>query len=97
MPPVMMTAVMPSATMATNAKLRVTLKRFCGVAKVSVTQLSTTQAMTAATNTQKVWRDSSQVTRAVGLTIDGVVQRRGHLSGLLVVRVAPVMPFRSPP
>ena len=36
MPPEMMTTVMPSAMMPTKAKLRVTLKRFCGVAKVSV-------------------------------------------------------------
>ena len=35
MPPVMMTAVMPSAAMATKAKLRVTLKRFWPVRNVS--------------------------------------------------------------
>ena len=52
MPPEMMTTVMPSAMMPTKAKLRVTLKRFCGVAKVSVSTLSARQASSAATNTQ---------------------------------------------
>lgn len=36
MPPVTIAAIMPRATMATNVKLRVTLKRFCDVAKVGV-------------------------------------------------------------
>src|SRR5882672_2147907 len=54
MPPVMMTAVMPIAMMATNAKLRVTLNRFCWVAKTSLANESTVKAMTAATDTQKV-------------------------------------------
>ena len=62
MPPVMITAVMPSAAMAMNEKFRVTLKTFCRVANVSVTRLSATHAMTVATNTQKIWRESSQVT-----------------------------------
>jgi hypothetical protein len=48
----MITAVMPSAMMPTNAKLRVTLKRFFCVAKVSVATESSTTATTAATNTQ---------------------------------------------
>ena len=43
-PPVMMTAVMPIAMMATKAKLRVTLNRFCWVAKTSLASASTTNA-----------------------------------------------------
>ena len=54
MPPVMMTAVMPMAMMATKAKLRVTLNRFCCVAKTSLANDSTTNATTAATDTQNV-------------------------------------------
>src|SRR5215471_5199366 len=56
MPPVMMTAVMPSAMIATNAKLRVTLNRFCGVAKVSVMSVRMRHATAAVTSTQKDWR-----------------------------------------
>ena len=52
MPPEMITTVMPSAMMPTKAKLRVTLKRFCGVANVSVSTVSARQASSAATNTQ---------------------------------------------
>jgi hypothetical protein len=52
-PPVTITAIMPSATMATKAKLRVTLKRFCGVAKVEVTNESRTHATIVASTTQK--------------------------------------------
>ena len=61
MPPVMITVVTPSAAMAMNEKFRVTLKMFCFEAKVSVTRLNATQAMTAAMNTQNVWRESNQV------------------------------------
>jgi hypothetical protein len=58
----MMTAFMPCAAMPTKAKLRVTLNRFCYVENGSDLSVSARQAMTVATNTQKVWRDSSQVT-----------------------------------
>src|SRR5262245_56935847 len=51
-PPEIITAVIPWAIMPTNAKLRVTLKRFCWVAKVSVSSESAKQANTAATKTQ---------------------------------------------
>src|ERR1700748_1666766 len=61
MPPVMMTAVMPSATMPTNSKWRWTLNRFVRVANVSVASESAITATTAAINTQKVWRDKSHV------------------------------------
>ena len=54
MPPVMMTAVMPMAMMATKAKLRVTLNRFCCVANTSLENDSTTKATIAAMVTQKV-------------------------------------------
>ena len=54
MPPVTITAVMPSATIATKAKLRVTLKRFCGVAKVLVASDRTMQAMSVASTIQNV-------------------------------------------
>src|SRR5262245_5738942 len=63
MPPVMMTAVMPSAMMATNAKLRVTLNRFCGVAKVSVMRVRTRQNAAAATITQNAWRATIRAKR----------------------------------
>ena len=39
MPPVTITAVMPSPTMPTKAKLRVTLNRLLGVAKVVVSSI----------------------------------------------------------
>ena len=61
MPAVMMTAVIPSAMMPTKAKFRVTLNRLRSVAKVSVARVRATQASTAARNTQKVWRLSSQL------------------------------------
>ena len=51
-PPLTMTAVMPIAMMATKAKLRVTLNRFCWVAKTSLASARTTNAATAATETQ---------------------------------------------
>src|SRR5437868_1387681 len=60
MPPVMITAVMPTAMMATKAKLRVTLNRFCCVAKTSLASVSTAKATTAATDTQKVCWLTSQ-------------------------------------
>src|SRR6202012_4765614 len=41
--------------MATKAKLRVTLKRFCGVAKVEVTNESAMQATIVAATTQNTW------------------------------------------
>jgi hypothetical protein len=59
MPAVTMTAVIPSATMPTKAKLRVTLNRLRSVAKVSVATVRATQATTAARNTQKIWRLTS--------------------------------------
>src|SRR5262245_9648380 len=62
MPPVMITAVIPMATMATKAKLRVTLKRFCGVAKALVANDRTTAASRAAVSTQKAWRPSARLT-----------------------------------
>ena len=52
-PPVTITAIMPSATIATKAKLRVTLNRFCCVANVEVTNESRMQAMIVASTTQK--------------------------------------------
>src|SRR5687768_5428653 len=56
MPPVMITAVMPMAMMPTKAKLRVTLKRLPGVAKVLVKRLRAMQARNAAISTQNTWR-----------------------------------------
>ena len=67
MPPVMITAVMPMAMMATKAKLRVTLNRFCCVAKTSLAKDSTTKAITAATDTQKVCWLASQASHAAVL------------------------------
>src|SRR5579863_4209077 len=63
MPPVTITAIMPSATMATNAKLRVTLKMFCCVAKVDVTNESTMQPTIVASTTQNTWLASKPVQR----------------------------------
>ena len=60
MPPVMMTAVMPIAMIATNAKLRVTLNRFCCVANTSLATDIATNAITAATDTQNVCWPASQ-------------------------------------
>src|SRR4249920_3789487 len=60
-PPQMMTAVMPIAMIATNAKLRVTLNRFCWVAKTSLANDSTTNATTAAIDTQNVCWLTSQL------------------------------------
>ena len=60
MPPLTMTAVMPIAMIATNAKLRVTLNRFCCVANTSLANDSTTNATTAATDTQNVCWLASQ-------------------------------------
>src|SRR5262245_60379395 len=62
MPPVMITAVIPMATIATKAKLRVTLNRFCGVAKALVANDRTTAASRAAASTQKAWRPSIRPT-----------------------------------
>src|SRR3974390_2315198 len=54
MPPVAMTAVMPSAMMPMKAKFRVMLKKFSVLAKeAGCSQLMTTQMMTNATVTQK--------------------------------------------
>ena len=73
MPPVTMTAVMPIAMIATKAKLRVTLNRFCCVAKTSLANDSTTKATTAAIETQKVcWLASQREPVAVrAALIDG--------------------------
>jgi len=60
MPPVMITAVIPIATIATNAKLRVTLKRFWGVANDSVASDRTTAASKAAASTQNACRPSTR-------------------------------------
>ena len=63
MPPVMITAVMPSAMMPTKAKFRVTLNRFCWVAKTSLATDRTRKASTAANETQNVWRLTSQLSQ----------------------------------
>src|SRR5262245_23470162 len=63
MPPVTMTAVMPSAMIPTKAKLRVTLNRFCCVAKTSLDSDRTTKASAAATDTQNVGRLISQLSQ----------------------------------
>ena len=63
MPPLTMTAVMPIAMMATKAKLRVTLNRFCWVAKTSLASASTTNAATAATETQNTCWLTSQASQ----------------------------------
>src|SRR5262245_32839546 len=61
MPPVTITAVIPSAMIPTNAKFRVTLNRFCCVAKTSLATDRTRKASTAASDTQNVWRLRSQL------------------------------------
>src|SRR6185295_14088602 len=63
MPPLTITAVMPIAMMATNAKLRVTLNRFCWVANTSLVNAKTTNATTAATETQNVCWLTSQLSQ----------------------------------
>ena len=63
MPPVMMTAVIPSAMIATNAKLRVTLNRFCCVANTSLITDRMTKATNAAMETQNACRLTSQLSR----------------------------------
>src|SRR5262245_1512542 len=63
MPPVMITIVIPMATMATKAKFRVTLKRFCGVAKASVANDRITAASSAAASTQNACRLSTCASR----------------------------------
>src|SRR5215831_11235555 len=63
MPPVTMTAVMPSAMIPTKAKLRVTLNRFCCVAKTSLEIDRKTKASAAATDTQNVGRLISQLSQ----------------------------------
>src|SRR5262245_21146687 len=62
-PPVMITAVIPIATIATKAKLRVTLNRFCGVANDSVASDSTTAASSAAASTQNACSPSTRCSR----------------------------------
>ena len=62
MPPVMITAVIPMATMATKAKFRVTLNRFCGVANASVANDRMTAASRAAASTQNACRPSTRPT-----------------------------------
>jgi hypothetical protein len=62
-PPVIITAVIPMATMATKAKFRVTLKRFWGVANASVANDRMTAARRAAMSTQNAWRPSSRPIR----------------------------------
>src|SRR4029077_3543831 len=51
------------ATMATKAKLRVTLNRFCGVAKASVANDRITAASSAAASTQNACRLNTRATR----------------------------------
>ncbi len=67
MPRVMITVVMPRATIPTNAKFLVTLNRFRSVAKVLVRIESPMQARATATVTQKAWRLTSQ---AIGCASD---------------------------
>ena len=81
----MMTAVMPIAMMATKAKLRVTLNRFCWVAKTSLASVSTTNATTAAIETQNVCWLASQASqcpciarRAIVSSSDGVAIRQSR-------------------
>src|SRR5262245_33335678 len=62
MPPVMITAVIPIATMATNTKFRVTLNRFCGVANALVAKDRTAAASSAAASTQNACRPSARPT-----------------------------------
>ena len=59
-PPVMITAVMPMATIATKAKLRVTLNRLLGVAKVLVSTDIASTASKAASSTQNICLLTSQ-------------------------------------
>src|SRR5262245_33993850 len=63
MPPVMITAVIPMATIATKAKFRVTLKRFCGVANEVVANDRMTAASRAAARTQNACRPRTRPTR----------------------------------
>ena len=74
MPPVMITAVIPIATMATKAKLRVTLNRFCGVANESVANDRMTAASRAAASTQNACRPSTRADQPVAAGLDGALQ-----------------------
>ena len=78
MPPVMITAVIPMATMATKAKLRVTLNRFCGVANASVTNDRTTAASSAAASTQKACRPITRAEQTVAAGFDGALKIDRH-------------------
>ena len=98
MPPVMMTAVMPIAMIATKAKLRVTLNRFCWVAKTSLASDSTTNATTAATETQKVcWLTSQLSQLPCTRPVDRFLEGRRHVEASSAaamhhaVSIAPVM------
>ena len=85
MPPEMMTTVMPSAMMPTKAKLRVTLNRFCGVAKVSVSAVSARQASNAAMKTQNAcWPNILPRRRmASGCSIASSISLDRHVIALL--------------
>ena len=61
MPPVMITIVIPSATIATKVKLRATLKMLFEVANEFVANDRKMQARITATETQKACREVSQV------------------------------------
>ena len=61
MPPVMITIVIPSATIATKVKLRATLKMLFEVANELVANDRKMQARITATETQKACREVSQV------------------------------------
>ena len=61
MPPVMITIVIPSATIATKVKLRATLKMLFEVANELVANDRKMQARMTATETQKACREVSQV------------------------------------
>ncbi len=85
----MITAVMPSATMPTKAKLRVTLNRLRSVAKVSVASESAMQAITAAKNTQKVWRLTSQASGPWCMRRSMAAERFASMASCLVFSIRP--------
>ena len=88
MPPVAMTAVMPSAITPMNEKLRVMLKKLSEVAKDSgCSQLIKRQMMTRATVTQNDWSPTGAAKPNVLLDLEhrfdrdiGVLRRLGGVA-----------------
>ena len=89
MPPVMITVVTPSAAMAMNEKFRVTLKMFCFEAKVSGYQAQRDAGDDGRNEHPERLAREQPGHGAVGLAIDGVVQRRGASERPPLLLVAP--------